>query len=345
MWSVKKKHSTALRVLFVLVLGVLVAGCGTAPISGGDQPVSSSGAGAKSQPDQTTQLKVALPSKNVSYLPFYVADKKGIFKKYNLDVSYTTVQGGVTALRGLQTGEFQIISSLPESVITGVAEGANVKLIGTLDDKSMYSIFVLPEIKSVQDLKGKVAATNRPGNGTDIQLRWWLKKNGLEPGKDVRIIEAGENPGRLQALITGQAQVTILSQPTDLKAEEAGMKRLALMRDELKTYNHNMIVANGNLLKNQPEVAKAFMAAEAEAVAFIKNPANRNEIVKLVMEELQMSKEAAAKSVEFVLPALADQGKMNLEGVKWAIDTTKEAGVLKKNLPVDHVVDERYYVK
>ncbi len=64
-----------------------------------------------------------------------------------MEINLEYVKGGVLALRGLQTGEYPIISSLPESIITGVAEGANVKLIGTLDDKSMYSIFVAKDIK------------------------------------------------------------------------------------------------------------------------------------------------------------------------------------------------------
>ncbi|WP_164826817.1 ABC transporter substrate-binding protein, partial [Paenibacillus alginolyticus] len=237
---------------------------------------------------------MGLPSKNMSYIPFYVAIKKGFYQNYNLKVNLNYVKGGVLALRGVQTGDFHIISSLPESVITGVAEGANVKLIGTLDDKSMYSIYVSKDIKDPNDLKGKSAASNVPGNGTDIQLQYWLKKHGLEPNKDVRIINSGENAGRLQALQQGQAAVTILSQPTDLKADEMGFKRLAVMRDELKTYNHNMIAANGDLIKNKPEVVYAFMAAEA--VAFIKEKANREEVIKIAMEELEMNRADAEKS-------------------------------------------------
>jgi NitT/TauT family transport system substrate-binding protein len=334
-----------LAIASTIAIGLITTGCSSSSKSNESKPVTTTSSAVKNQPDQLTKIKLGLPSTNVSYLPFYVAEKKGLFKKYNLDVASTTVQGGVIALRGLQTGDFQIISSLPESVITGVAEGANMKLIGTLDDKSMYSIFVTSGIKSVKDLKGKVAATNTPGNGTDIQLRWWLNKNGLLPDKDIRIIQAGENSGRLQALITGQAQITILSQPTDLKAEAAGMKRLALMRDDLKTYNHNMIVANGDFLKKQPEAARAFMTAEAEAVVYIKNPANKDEIVQLLMEKLELKKEDATKSVDFVLPGLANNGKMNLEGVQWAIDTTKETGAIKSNLALDKLVDESYYAK
>lgn len=299
----------------------------------------------KKMPDKTAEVKMGLPSKrNMSYIPLYVALKKGYYKKHNLNVNFTYVQGGVLALRGLQTGDFHIISSLPESVITGVAEGANVKIIGTLDNQSMYTIYVDKSISDLKGLKGKTAAGMVTGNGTNIQLEYWLRKQGLEPNKDVRIINAGDNAERLQTVQQGQAALTILSPPTDLRADEMGLTRYR-MRDELKTYNHNMIIANGDLIKNQPEIARAFMAAHDEAVKFVKDKANRDEVIKIVMEELEMTQSDAEKFFDFVLPALADQGKINLDGVEWAINTVKEAKVSKKEVKIDELVDERFYAQ
>lgn len=328
--SLEKKLVLMITSLFVLCL--LLNGCGNS------QP--SSKTNTKDISDKETIIKIGLSSSNASYLPLFVAKEQKFFQKRGIDVEFSQVQGGVTALRGLQTGDFQIISSLPESIITGVAQGANIKIIGTLDNQSMYSIYSTQDIQSPQDLKGKVIATNRPGNGTDIQLRWWLKKNGLDPNKDVRIIEAGTNSTRLQALISGQAKLTILSQPTDLKAEAAGLKKLALMRDELKNYNHNMLIANGDFLKNQPKAVKDFMSAVGEATEYVKNPKNRDEMIQLLMDELKMKKEDAEKSFDFVLPSLADKGKVSIEGLKWAIDLTKQAGTTERNVSVDQLIDK-----
>ncbi|MFC3882223.1 ABC transporter substrate-binding protein [Bacillus songklensis] len=327
-----KKALVSIMIAYLFILCTLLIGCSNTQ--------TASDTKAKDVSSKGTIVKVGLPSSNASYLPLFVAEKRDLFQKHHINVSFTQVQGGVTALRGLQTGDFQVISSLPESVITGVAQGANIKMIGTLDNQSMYSIYSTQDIKSPQDLKGKVVATNRPGNGTDIQLRWWLKKNGLDPNKDVRIIEAGENSTRLQTVMSGQAQMTILSQPTDLKADAAGLKKLALMRDELKNYNHNMLLANGDFLKNQPKAAKGFMDAVAEATDYAKNPQNRDEMVQLLMDQLNMKKEDAQKSLDFVLPALADKGEASVEGIKWAIDTTKQAGTLKGNVSINQLVDE-----
>ena len=313
-----------------VVLMISLVGCGQKKVAGTAESKGSS-AEVKKMPDNMTEINLGLPSKaNMSYVPLYVAVKKGYYQKKNLNVKLTFVQGGVLTLRGLQSGDFQLISSLPESVITGVAEGANAKIIGTLDNQSMYSIFLGKDIKDVKDLKGKVAAGNVTGNGTSIQLEYWLKKQGLEPNKDIRIINAGDNAERLQAVQQGQAAVTILSPPTDLKAISMGLKRY-LMRDEL--------------IKNKPEVVYAFMAAHAEAVAFIKEKANRDEVIKIAMEAFGMTKDDAEKCFDFVLPALADKGIINMDGVKWAINTVKETNMLKKDISLDQLVDERFYAK
>lgn len=297
----------------------------------------------KTMPDQMSVVHMGLSSRKLAnYVPLYIAIKKGYFQKYNLDVKLTYVQGGVLALRGLQTGNFQIISSLPESVITGIAEGANVKLIGTLDDQCIFSVYIAKDITDLKDLKGKSAAGNVPGNGTTMQLEYWLKKHGLEPNKDVRIVNAGDAVERLQALQQGQAAVTILTQPTILKADELGFKSY-LMRDVLKTYNGNIIAANGDTINNNPEVLSAFMAAMSEAIAFTKDKTNREEVVKITMENLELSKTDAEKSLDFILPGLADKGKMKRDGVKWAVDTLRETGVLKTDIAIDKLVDERFY--
>jgi NitT/TauT family transport system substrate-binding protein len=329
---------------FVLVITLI--GCGQKTNAKITESSKGSSEKAKRMPESMTKVNMGLTtSKNIVYMPYYIALKKGYFQKYNLDVKQTVVQGGVLALRGLQSGDFQFITTLPESVITGVSEGAKVKLIGTLDNQSMFSIYVTKNINDAKDLKGKIAASMVPGNGVDIQLQYWLKKQGLEPNKDIRIIYSGDNAERVQTLQQGHAEVTILSSPTDLKADELGLKRFAFMRDELKTYNHDMIAANDDLIKNKPEVINAFMAALAEAVTFTKDKANRDEVIKIAMDELEMTKADAEKSFDFVLPALADKGKMNIDGVKWAIDTVKGAGILKTDISLDKLVDERFYAK
>jgi NitT/TauT family transport system substrate-binding protein len=344
-----KKKMLIIFVFIVIALVSILSGCGTikttsshSATTSSSQPTAS-GQEQKSKPDKLTPVKIAVVSNNIDFLPWYLAVKKGIFEKYNLKVDIQTVDGGVIALRGLESGDFQFISSLMESVITSVDAGANVKMIGALDNQALYSIIVSPEINKIEDLKGKAAGVLQPGNGTDIVMRWWLKKHGLEPNKDVRIVNAGGNPSRLAALQNKQVQVTLLQAPSDINAEKIGMKRLGNISDEVQNYNHTVIAANEKLLKDQPEVARAFIAATAEAIAFVKDPSNRKEAIKIGMDTMGNDEEITTKSLDFAMNKMADQAKFNVEGVKWAIQAVNETGITKNKVALNNVIDESFY--
>lgn len=340
-----KKKILPIFILILIVLVPVLSGCSTKATTNSNNQPGANGEEQKSKPDKLTPIKVAIVSNTTSFLPLYVADKKGIFEKYNLKAELQNIEGGVLALRGLQAGDFQFIASLAESTITSAAEGANMKIIGSLSNQTLYSVFVSPEIKTIEDLKGKAAAVLQPGNGVDIVMRWWLKKHGLEPDKDVRMISAGATPSRLAALRNGQVQVTILQPPNDINGEQAGMKRLVNLNDELTSYNHTVITTSGQVIQNQPEVARAFMAATAEAIAFIKDPANRKEAIQIAIDSLGYNEEITTKALDFTMKSFPTDARLNVEGIKWAINAVKESGSMKNDLPVEKVIDERFYVK
>lgn len=329
-------------ITLVALTSVLTA-CGTNTTPADSQNASEQN--QKNMPDQVVEVNIATVSNTIDFLPWHVAAQKGYFEKHNLKVNMKSVDGGVVALRGLQSGDFQFIASLPESIITAVSEGANVKVVGTLSNKTLFSMFVAPEINKPEDLKGKAVAVLQPGNGVDIITRWWLKKHGLEPDKDVRIVSAGATPARLTALRNGQVQGTLLQPPNDVNGEKAGMKRIAVMSEELLNYNQDVIAANGNVIKDQPEVVRAFMAATAEGISFIKDPANREEAINIGIASLGTDEEVTTKSFDFALDAIPEKGKLNIEGMQWAIDAVKEIGGIKNDLPVEQVVDDKYYAE
>jgi NitT/TauT family transport system substrate-binding protein len=336
------------KVSFLLVLTcTLVLGCsnGKETNSSNNKNMSTDAAQVKQKPDTMTQVKIATVSNTIDFLPWYVAQEKGMFEKFNLKVEMVAVDGGVVGLRGLQSGDFQFISSLPESIITAVSSGGNVKLIGSLSKKTLFSVFVSPEINKPEDLKGKAAAILQPGNGVDIIMRWWLKQHGLVPDKDVRIVSSGGTPARLAALKNGQVQVTILQPPNDINGEKAGMKRLVNLSDELKDYNQDVIATNGNVIKDQPEVARAFMAATAEAIEFIKDSGNQKEVIQIGMKSLGTDEEVTTKSLNFAMDAFPDKAKLNIPGIEWAISAVKEVGGITEDLPLNKLIDESYYAK
>jgi NitT/TauT family transport system substrate-binding protein len=326
--------------LITTLVMMVVAGCSSSGTTGAEAPNNS-----KKMPDQMTKVKVAYNALNIDTLPWHVAEKKGIFKKYNLEVEFSTVDGATTALRGLQSGDYHFLMSLPEPFIVGATEGSTVKLIGALVNQTMYNVYLTPDVQNIEELKGKNAAGLGSGSGTDFLIAWLLKKHGLQADKDVRILTAGGGSSRVQALKSNQAQLTLLSPPSDQAADAAGLKRIGALRDELKNYNHDPISANSKFLKEKPEVARAFIAATSEAIDFVKNESNRKEVTEIGTKALDIKEDSFSKSLDFALPAYADKAKLNHDGLKIAIDILKENGSLKKDITIEEFTDERYYAE
>lgn len=349
------------KVLSGLLLStmLLVSGCGSSSNStsteappapkASETPQAAQNAGSSDAPSlklpEMTKLKIgsaALTTQDITTV--FVGKNKGIFEKYNLDVEIQGVEGGVVALRGLQAGNFDLTFGLPENVISGVAQGADMKIIGASVTESLFKVFVSPDIEKAEDLKGKKAAVLQPNNGTDMQMRYWLKQNGLEPDKDVTIVSAGASPARLAALKSGQVAVTVIATPSDIEAEKAGLKEFGIIKDQIKGLHHDVITASGKMIREKPEVLKAFMAAMVESIKFVKDPNNREEVVQIGMKELGFNEEVTRKGLEFVLPTIPDDAKLNKEGIEFSIKIAKEAGIIDDSLTIDKVIDESFYV-
>lgn len=339
---------SAIGLLLSTVL--LMSGCAQSnSTSTAEKPATSNA--TPSQPNAPKEKLQAMTTLNIGSAALttqdittvFVGKEKGIFEKYNLDVQIQGVEGGVVALRGLQSGNFDLTFGLPENVISGVAQGADMKIIGASVSESLFKVFVSPDIQKVEDLKGKSAAVLQPNNGTDMQMRWWLQNNGLQPDKDVTIVSAGASPARLAALKTGQVAVTLIATPSDIEAEKAGMKEFAVIKDELKGLNHDVITASGKMIREKPEVLKAFMAAMVESITFVKDPKNVDEVVRIGVKELGFSEEVTRKGLEFVLPTIPADAKFNKEGIEFSLKIAKDIGIIDDSFTIDKVIDETFY--
>ncbi|HWX77055.1 MAG TPA: ABC transporter substrate-binding protein, partial [Candidatus Acidoferrales bacterium] len=173
---------------------------------------------------QTQKLRIAYSSRSNTITPFYVAASKGFFREEGLEVELIQVSPRLGAL-AVMNGDVAFTTSFT-STFRGILQGVPLKLILVALKKGMYFLVVRPEIKDVQDLKGKKlgVATIR---GTDqLVAEELLRSKGLNPAL-VQQLVIGETPLRAQALVAGVVQVVSLSPPHDLMLQQMGYKVLA----------------------------------------------------------------------------------------------------------------------
>ena len=276
---------------------------------------------------QTQKIRIAYSSRSNTITPFYVAASKGFFREEGLEVELIQVSPRLGAM-AVMNGDVAFTTSFT-STFRGILQGVPLKLILVALKKGMYFLVVRPEIKDVQDLKGKKlgVATIR---GTDqLVAEELLRSKGLNPAL-VQQLAIGETPLRAQALVAGVVQVVSLSPPHDLMLQQMGYKILA-GPPEVGLPASGLFTSD-RLLKENPLAVKRTLRALIKANRFIAD--NRQETIAVMLKWLPQSQEVAGRSYDVELKALTKDGQMTDAEMESLIERLGE-----KKRPLDEVRD------
>src|SRR5437867_2984346 len=173
---------------------------------------------------QLTKLKAAYSAESSWSLATWVAYDGGFFKKYGLDVDLVLIRSAATITAALLAGEAPMIQLGGNGTIQAALQGADCVNVLTLVPIIPQSLVVTPDIKTADDLKGKRFGVSRFGALSDLVVRRYLRKFGLDPGKDVTIVQVGGIPELLAAMKAGAISGGSLSPPVLTAAKKAGFK-------------------------------------------------------------------------------------------------------------------------
>ena len=276
---------------------------------------------------QTQKIRIAYSSRSNTITPFYIAASKGFFREEGLDVELIQVSPRLGAL-AVMNGDVSFTTSFT-STFRGILQGLPLKLILVALKKGIYFLVVRPEIKDVQDLKGKKlgVATIR---GTDqLVAEELLRSKGFNPALLQQIV-IGETPLRAQALVAGIVQVVSLSPPHDLVLQQMGYKVLA-GPPEIGLPASGLFTSD-RLLKENPQGVKRTLRALIKANRFITE--KRQETIAVMLKSLPQPQEVASRSYDLELKALAKDGQMTDAEMESLIERLGE-----KKRPLDEVRD------
>lgn len=247
---------------------------------------------AWTQPQEKIRVAQGSISVNSSVLP--VGKEAGVFAKYGIDLEAIYMGGGMNSLAAVTSGAVDFLAAGSTATVSARLGGADIMIVAVQSDRLDYSVFGRPEIKSVQDLKGKIVTGTRPGASADSALRLYLRKSGLEPGKDVIFISVAESQqGRLNALKSGTVAGTVLSPPFSGIAAQMGMRELADLRKIDLAYAGNSFAAMTPYLKTHPAVVENFLKGYIESLHFFRTQKERT--VAGIMRYLKLSDRARAE--------------------------------------------------
>ena len=164
---------------------------------------------------------VSYPSKSITNFPILeTAKQKGFFQKEALNVSVVYMRGGID-IKALLTGDADFGTGSTTAVTAFVA-GAPLRVIMSLNAYVDQGLYAQPKYRSLAQLKGQPIGSLNPGGLVDTLLRRILIQGGLQPDKDVVVLNMGGTPERYAALKSGTIAASMLSAPHSLRAEKEG---------------------------------------------------------------------------------------------------------------------------
>ena len=285
-------------------------------------------------------LRVGIPGLSAEFAPVWAANDRGLLKKYGFESEIIAMQGG-TQLAQAVIGASIPIAVMGGAYLTAAVRGADLVMIATHMDKFPYSLIVKPNIKKVEDLKGTKLAISRFGSSSDAGLRVALQKLGLNPDKDVTILQVGGQTERFAALKGGTVDGTVVIPPLSGAAQRLGYNALINMTELGIPYPQEGVVVSRQMIGSRRETIIRFLKAYIEGVKELKT--DKEFAIAVMAKHLRLDRKKDREALEdsfkeVVIEQMLKIPSINLEAIKVGLD------LLGKDKPARASSNPRDYV-
>jgi ABC-type nitrate/sulfonate/bicarbonate transport system substrate-binding protein len=235
-------------------------------------------------------------------------------------------------------------ASAAGALIAAAVRGAPVRLVLIVNSRPQFDLVGQPEIKSVQQLKGKIVGISSRGGAVDLLTQLILAHHGVTPNKDVTLIVVGTPEELAMALRTGRIAACLLSPPRQLILYREGFSKLAYAGDYLSSYPSGGIGATEEKIRTNPAEVLAFVRASLKGLNFYRE--NRGESVEIISKYLGVRDPSLAAEVyDLHLSRLGGFSYLDEPWMRGAIDFTKKSLGVTKEIPPSQVFDFSFIEK
>jgi NitT/TauT family transport system substrate-binding protein len=257
----------------------------------------------------------------------WVAKDAGIFKKHGLDVNVVYIEGTPKALMSLFAGELQVVAGTGPAVVQAKMRGADVTMIMGFEVFLPYYLIAIPDVKRVEDLKGKIGANHSAATSADFAMRLGLRNIGFDPDRDVNLRVVGATNLRMLAMQQGQAQFTVITTTEREEAEKRGFKVLVDLASKRIPYPHSGLITSQRMLREKHDAMLRFGRATVEAIHFFKT--QKAPTVAVLKKYAKTDLSTLDSAYAYLKTALPDAPYPTMEGMKTYI---AEAGRTQKEI-------------
>lgn len=295
----------------------------------------------QAQAPEKRELKIGLAAQTPAFLPFYLADDQKYFADEGLKVEIVTFRSGSDLARALVSGAVDVASGALVEALVPIKEGMAFRVFYGGMNNSVMDWYAVPSIKSVAESKGKRYGITSYGSLVDFVTRYALRKNGLDPQTDVKIVPGGSSSARLSAMEAGQLDVNLLIPPAKFIAAEKGYNRILAQSDIAPDYPYEVIYAPASFLAKNPNTVKAMLRGFARGATLAKTDKDR--AIKEIEKRTGVETKHAIPSYDEIITEIHADGRLPSEaGMKAFWEITILSGMYAQPLPDKEWLDRTF---
>jgi len=258
------------------------------------------------------------------------SQKYGFFKKQGLDMTIIFVNSGVLTAQTVVSGSAPIANNTITDVLHAIAAGAPLKILTVNIDHFQHLFVARAGINSPKDMKGKKVAVSRYGAFSDIETRFLIRQWGLDPDRDVQVLQIGNSGARSAALLSGAVDGAVVTPSFVPAARKAGLNVIFDLSSMKAKFANIGLMANEQFIREQPRLARAAVAGLIQGIKYWKtNP----EIAKGYLREIHKVSSADIDAIyEDVNKNVRSEPTPDLDGIQAAWESVPD---LRARGPVD----------
>jgi NitT/TauT family transport system substrate-binding protein len=280
-------------------------------------------------------VRVAYPSMNTSVFCLIIAQKEGYLKEEGIDAQLLSIRGEI-AIRTTLAGEVDFFTNAG-SALAAAVRSVPVKIVTVFQDKPGWDLIAQPDIKSVAQLRGKNIAIMSPEGSLAVVAREILRKNGIDPAKDVNLVVMGGDEVRFPALQTKSIQATLFNSGMSLKAQKEGFTKLAAASDYANLIEGGLATSNDKIKQN-PEKTFRFIRASLKGLSFFVS--KREPAIKYMTEALRLKDQELINAIYDIQSKLVlRDGFTDDKVLQSMIDSMKNTTKVQREIKVSDVFD------
>ena len=226
--------------------------------------------GSAAHAQELARIRVGVSGTGTHQYTQELARKMGIFRKNGLDPLIVYVNSGSLLSQALIGGSFDLAASQGAEAILAKLRGADQRIVASIANRFNHVFLTVPGITSIKQLKGKKVAVSRIGSGSHFMTNLVIKEGGLEPERDIAVLQIGNSSARLAAIFARSVEGSIMTGDLIPLARREKLNLLVDLAETKLEYPFLTLNVLGSTLERNPRIVKAFIKSIAEAIRLFK---------------------------------------------------------------------------